>query len=618
MADVTARSVLRDVFGHDAFRPGQERAVDAFLDGRDVQVLLPTGGGKSLCYQVPALVRARTTGLATLVVSPLVALMEDQVAALRDKGVWAVALHRQLDAEAHRAAKAALPDAELIYASPERLSRPSARAALHRLGIGAVAVDEAHCISQWGHDFRPDFLQLEALKREWGVPVMALTATATPRVLDEIRDRLALQDPVRVVGSFVRPNLRFAVEHVQGHHARDARAIEWLDRVGVGRGGRGRAVVYAATRKRVVEAAKAFRAAGLKVAHYHAGRSASARDNAQRAFADGTKDVMVATSAFGMGIDHPDVRLVLHLQAPGTLEAYVQEAGRAGRDDADAWCVLLYAHGDAVTQARLRGKAPPPGAASGWAALQDYAFGASCRAVRLAAHFGEEAGECGHCDVCADAGGVAEGVAEARALAQDRAAARRRKARADAAVTLTAAQDDLVVAFVDGLRKPLGRKLVVQGLRGSKAKPVKRKGLLKHPHHGALQGLPEAAIFDAIDRLLEAGRLVPKGRKYPTIWVADKAVRAARDPSAPPKPRRSRYAAGLPTALADWRRKEARKRRWKPYQVFPNATLQAIAAERPTTAAALEALPGMGPTRMARFGDDVLRLVASYGEADER
>lgn len=603
---MTARAVLREVFGHDDFRPGQDRAVEALLAGRDVQVLLPTGGGKSLCYQVPAILAARAGRGPTLVVSPLIALMEDQVGALRRRGVAAELLHSALPAADRRGVLERARRAAVLYVSPERVALAGFRRWLARADVPFVAIDEAHCIAEWGHDFRPEYRELGVLAA-LGAPVVALTATATPRVMAEIRDSLGLRDPVIVRGSFRRPNLALSVELHEGDRARTERLVELLEARGLGRDpSAGRAVVYAATRKRVKDVADALRKRGFRAGWYHAGRTDGARARAQEAFEEGRHAVLVATTAFGMGVDHPDVRLVVHVQAPGSLEAWYQQAGRAGRDGAPAAAVLLYAPGDAVTQARLRGQDPAPGALEGWKALQGFVYGVECRQRAVERWFGAEPeAPCGRCDVCRDREGVRQAVSRARDRLEARREERTRRIRREAAVRLDAHQRDLVVAFVDALAKPLGRTLVAAGLRGSRARRARRVGIAANPYFGALAGLPERAILEAIDALLEEGRLARRGRKYPTVWIPEKRVR----PAAPRRPKAP--AGGLAAALRAFRTREARRRRWKAYQVFTDATLEALVARRPASVDELAAVPGIGPKKVERFGEALLELVRS-------
>ena len=348
-----ARAVLQRTFGYDDFRGGQAEAIGGALAGRDVLVLMPTGGGKSLCFQVPALTRP---GL-TLVVSPLISLMHDQVDALARKGVAAAALHSGLSADesARCMEHAAAGKLTMLYIAPERFDSVAFRDALPHLSVRMLAVDEAHCISQWGYDFRPSYLRLGAVRARLGCPVIALTATATPEVRRDIELRLQLHDPVIVTRGFDRTNLSWHVLEVRDETHR----VHLLRDLLRARGG-GVAVVYASTRRAVDVVTDRLNRTGLAAAGYHAGVAPDERSRLQDQFMSGKVPVIVATNAFGMGIDKPDVRMVAHVTMSSNLEGYYQEAGRAGRDGLHSNCVLLHAYADRTTHEFLISQAHPP------------------------------------------------------------------------------------------------------------------------------------------------------------------------------------------------------------------------------------------------------------------
>ncbi len=597
-----AREVLREVFGYEDFRPLQSEAIRTALTGRDLVVLLPTGSGKSLCYQVPALVSRRRGEGLTIVVSPLIALMQDQVDALAGRGVAAAALNSHQSAEDRREVLRRLHDdtIDLLYVSPERIATPSFTRLLKKLRVARIAIDEAHCVSQWGHDFRPDYLEIGGLRDLVDAPALALTATATPVVVTEIVKRLNLHDAAVVRGDFSRDNLAFAVEH-RRLQADRLEALARAIRVAGLAQRRGRAIVYCPTRKSTETVAKALRGEGMPVGYYHAGRTKLARERAHRAFATGRTRILVSTNAFGMGIDFPDVRLIVHFAAPGSLEAYYQEAGRAGRDGLPARCLLIFSRGDLTTQRRLESASASELVKArrreALEAIESYANASTCRQQVLVRHFtgGEELVECGLCDRCLDP--TAEPIVEV-------------EKEAPPIVELPESKRALIVSAVDRLRRPVGRTRLAQALRGGKAKSLSRGGLLTLPEYGALAEYDEKSIVAAIDQLLTAGVLRRTGRRYPTVWMADKAVRAEKSerPERKPMSRPGRIA----RALDDYRKRTARRLKWKPYMVMQRRVLMAIDKKRPATHDDLLRIPGLGPAKVEKFGDDILQIVERY------
>jgi ATP-dependent DNA helicase RecQ len=390
------QAVLREVFGHTTFRPGQREIVSAVLGGRDCIGVMPTGAGKSLTYQIPA----RILGGTALVVSPLIALMKDQVDAMQRVGLRAAFLNSTLAPEERRERIRTLRrgEIEILYAAPEGLEA-SVGGALEGVPLSLIAVDEAHCISHWGHDFRPAYRNLSGLRARFGAPVLALTATATAEVIHDIAAQLGMREPLLVRGSFFRPNLRLhAVKKGEGPRVGDA--IVRFVRARKGESG----IVYALSRRSVEETADSLRRNGVRAAAYHAGLDAETRTRVQDAFQAGAIDVVVATVAFGMGIDKPDIRFVVHRDLPRSVEGWYQEIGRAGRDGKPSTCVLFYSWVDVLGWERMLVEAEPRVAAlqrQQARAVFRLAEALGCRHAALVAHFGERIDPCGDaCDRC--------------------------------------------------------------------------------------------------------------------------------------------------------------------------------------------------------------------------
>lgn len=619
-------ALLRDRFGLPRLYPWQREAIDALLSGSGrVLVVAPTGGGKSLTYQLPAAVLEGVT----LVVSPLVALMEDQVRALEARGVPATFLASTIDPEARRYRESWMARGrfKLVYAAPERLAYEPFVDALARCNVQMVAIDEAHCIAQWGHDFRPDYLRIGALLERLQPPrVLACTATATPDVRAEIRHQLRLGDQCHeVLRGFARPNLHLAVRHVEGsREARVAISEALSGALGQPRAPRGGAIVYAATRRATEQWAEALRTRGWNAAAYHAGMDPDCRTNVASRFADRSLDLVVATNAFGMGIDRSDIRAVLHVQPPGSIEAYYQEVGRAGRDGAEAFGLLLCAGNDIALRRRMvttsadGAPAPPALAARAWALFREvlrYLDARSCRHDFILRYFGDERellGGCGHCDVCAE---IDERVEEGDAEREE-----------------TARVVRMALSAVARARRRAGMIAVAEMLRGVETERTRRFGFAGLSTFGLLRGRSQAWVMDVMRGLLAAGwiDLTPTEHPVPLLTGAGADVmrasggvrfalpEARENARTEKKPKRQPAgetealdgdARGMFDRLRAHRAEIARARGVPAYVVALDKTLVEMARVRPRSHGELLGVFGMGPARVEQYGDGFLEVL---------
>jgi ATP-dependent DNA helicase RecQ len=601
-------AVLNSVFGLSGFRGAQEAVVRHVTDGGNCLVLMPTGGGKSLCYQLPSLLR-RGCGI---VVSPLIALMRDQVAGLLEAGVNAAFLNSTLSREQADEIERRLisGDLDLLYVAPERLLTPRCLALLERAEIALFAIDEAHCVSQWGHDFRPEYIGLSVIAERFpDVPRIALTATADELTRKEIAERLALIGSPQFVASFDRPNIRYEIVDKQNG---PAQLKSFITERHAGEAG----VVYCLSRAKVEDVAETLTKAGITALPYHAGLDAGIRARNQDRFINEDGIVVVATVAFGMGIDKPDVRFVAHLDLPKSIEAYYQETGRAGRDGKPSTAWMAYGLTDIVQQRRMIDESNGSEAYKRVSirkldALVALAETAGCRRQRLLGYFGETmtTARCGNCDNCLSPPRVRDGTV----IAQKLLSCAYRTGQRFGAMHLI---DVLVGRMTERVKQFEHDKLSVFGVGRELNEKQWRAALRQVVAMGHLA--PDNEAFGAL-KLTATSRGVLKGET--AVMLREETASAAHRPSRS-KSRRGDLAprqagpgqAGDATLLASlraWRSEIARKRGVPAYVVLHDTTIDGIASARPTNLGQLRAIPGIGDKKLEHYGDELLALVAA-------
>lgn len=578
-----ATRLLQETFGYQGFRPGQEELIRHVLEKKNVLGIMPTGGGKSICYQLPALLLPGVT----LVVSPLIALMKDQVDALVDNGIPATFLNSSLSAMENQSRLQDLAQGryKLLYVAPERLQGGELVRLLSRIQVSLIAVDEAHCISQWGHDFRPSYLALPTLLATFSgeVPVIALTATATPQVAKDIQELLAIPDENLVQTSFQRENLAFSV-------VKESPDIFLLEYLRMNQSSAG--ILYCATRKEVEKQYQRLQHAGIKVGRYHGGLSEQERTRNQEDFIYDRIQVMVATNAFGMGIDKSNVRFVIHQQIPGNLESYYQEAGRAGRDGGPSEAILLYSPQDIQIQHYFIQQSEGDLAYKQQEYLKlremnQYAHTQMCLQRYILRYFGESGSDCGRCSNCLDEGETVEITREAQ----------------------------MVLSCVKRMGERFGKGLVVQVLSGSKNQKVTQWHFETLSTYGLMKDWRQKDLTALVEYLTASGYLDAGDGQFPALRLTNSGVAVLKGEETvyrkQPKVRQLETDDALFERLRLKRNQLAQAQNLPPYVVFSDQTLRELAQKQPQSRLEMLQIKGVGVNKLDKYGEDFLEILAA-------
>lgn len=578
-----ATRLLQETFGYQGFRPGQEELIRHVLEKKNVLGIMPTGGGKSICYQLPALLLPGVT----LVVSPLIALMKDQVDALVENGIPATFLNSSLSAMENQSRLQDLAQGryKLLYVAPERLQGGELVRLLSRIQVSLIAVDEAHCISQWGHDFRPSYLALPTLLATFSgeVPVIALTATATPQVAKDIQELLNIPDENLVQTSFQRENLAFSVVK----ESPDSFLLEYL-RMNQSSAG----ILYCATRKEVEKQYQRLQHAGIKVGRYHGGLSEQERTRNQEDFIYDRIQVMVATNAFGMGIDKSNVRFVIHQQIPGNLESYYQEAGRAGRDGGPSEAILLYSPQDIQIQHYFIQQSEGDLAYKQQEYLKlremnQYAHTQMCLQRYILRYFGESGSDCGRCSNCLDEGETVEITREAQ----------------------------MVLSCVKRMGERFGKGLVVQVLSGSKNQKVTQWQFETLSTYGLMKDWRQKDLTALVEYLTASGYLDAGDGQFPALRLTNSGVAVLKGEETvyrkQPKVRQLETDDALFERLRLKRNQLAQAQNLPPYVVFSDQTLRELAQKQPQSRLEMLQIKGVGVNKLDKYGEDFLEILAA-------